>query len=250
MSHSASIPASLEEEPLISNRFLLKSLAYLAAMAAMTGALVLGGHWAGKKINLAGHTDSREVRTIDIGPDRLLLPSNVIRFETQRRNGTAERVDLYLSWPDMEGYTREHADRFNDLSKSRRLIFVQITQSVMSRDMSGRVEPIYSHYFRGNPQDAGNGLTLHHFAPEAGYQDDVLLTAPRAGQPDFAVRCILPKTPQEATSGDCQRDIGAGKDLSVLYRFSSDLLPEWEALDRAVAAFVAAHMGKPKGEKR
>jgi hypothetical protein len=54
------------------------------------------------------------------------------------------------------------------------------------------------------------------------------------------VRCLLPDTPAAATSGDCQRDIAVGQDLSVLYRFSSARLPDWRALDKAVRDHVEA----------
>lgn len=244
MTHSGTIDTADAQEPLVSNRFLLKSLVFLTAMALSTGALVLGGNWLGKRITLAGHTDSQETILLNIGRDRLALPANVIRFETQRRSGTAERADLYLLWPRMEGFSRAASASFNDLKNSSNLVFVQVTQSVMSRDMTGRVGPIYSHYFKGDAIDAGNGLSLHHFSPEAGYDQDVLLTGKTASGQDYAVRCVLPATPAEATSGDCQRDVMAGNDLSVLYRFSSNLLPQWEQLDAAVTTYIGAHLAK------
>lgn len=244
MTNSMHMTGHVEEEPLFSNGFLAKALIYLAIMATLTLCLVYGGQWLGRKINLAGHTDSREPVMVEIGRDRLSLPQNVIRFETQRRNGTAPRVDLYLNWPSMEGYTRDQSASFNDLSKSRSLIFLQVTQSVMSRDMSGRVKPIYSHYIKGEPVPYGNGLMIHRFAPEAGYQEDVLLTASREGQDDYAVRCILPGPEAGATAGDCQRDVFIGQDLSVLYRFSSNLLPEWRALDAAVTGYMRGRLSQ------
>lgn len=242
--------AEVEEEPLISNSFLLRALIYLGIMASLTLMLVFGGHWLGKRITLAGHTDSREIVTIDIGRDRLKVPANVIRFDTQRHSGTAERVDLYLAWPTMEGYSREDSARFNNVSGSRSLIFLQMTQSVMSRDMSGRIQPIYSHYFDGQPEAYGSGLTMHRFKPEAGYQDDVLLTAPRGDEPEYAVRCILPGADAGATGGDCQRDIVVGNDLSVLYRFSSNLLPQWREIDRAVTDYIGDRVSQPSGAHR
>ncbi len=250
MIDSMQVSGPVQEEPLFSNGFLARALVYLAIMASLTMALLFGGHWLGKRITLAGHTDSREIFTIDIGRDRLNLPANVIRFETQRRNGTAERVDLYVSWPDMQGFSREHSGNFNNLTKSRSLVFLQITQSVMSRDMSGRVEPIYSHYFKGNAEDFGHGLTLHRFVPEAGYQDDVLLTADRIGEAGYAVRCILPDAGSGASAGDCQRDIVIGNDLSVLYRFSSSLLPQWQEIDRAVSDYMRGRLGQPSDAHR
>lgn len=249
MTHSVPIDTDDAQEPLVSNRFLVKSLAFLAAMALATGGLVVGGHWLGKRMSLAGHTDSRDIIKLDIGRDRLALPANVIRFETQRHSGTAERADLYLLWPHMEGFSRAASASFNDLKNSNNLVFVQITQSVMSRDMSGRVGPIYSHYFKGQATDAGNGLSLHRFSPEAGYDQDVLLTGKFTDGQDYAVRCVLPPSPAEATSGDCQRDVLAGNDLSVLYRFSSDLLPQWQQLDAAVTSYISQHLEAGSKEK-
>lgn len=239
LAHSISDSAGPEEGPLVSNRFLAKIVLFLALMACLTGAVVMGGGWLGKRIKLAGHTDSAEFVHVVIGRDRLSLPKNVIRFETQRQSGTAERLDLYLLWPEMEGFSGARSVRFNDLTKSDQLVFLQITQSVMSRDMSGRVEPIYSHYFNGEPVDAGYGLALHRFNDTAGYDKDVLLTAHLQHGPDYAVRCVIPADPKDATSGDCQRDIFVGQDLSVLYRFSSNLLPQWQELDDAVRSYVS-----------
>lgn len=231
-------------ESLISKRFVAKLVAGVVAMALLTAGVVAGSRWLGGRIKLGGHSESRETYLIEIGRDRLDLPANMIRFETQRRAGPAERVDLYLLWPELDGYSAARSDRFNTLDKSRGLIFVQISQSVMSRDMSGRVGPIYSKFFDGAPSDAGNGLSLHKFLPEAGYGGDALLTAQRPGIGDYAVRCRLPEAGAPPTSADCQRDFIAGQDLSVLYRFSSDLLPQWRQIDAAIEHFVADHLAK------
>ena len=112
----------------------------------------------------------------------------------------------------------------------------------MSRDMSGRFEPIYSHLIDPTPHPFANGMTLHKLRADTGYGDEVLLTAPRAGDPDYVVRCLLPASPEFTTSGDCQRDIKVGRDLSVLYRFSSRHLAEWEHIDAAIAQFVETRL--------
>jgi len=108
--------------------------------------------------------------------------------------------------------------------------------------MSGRLEPIYSHLVEGDGVPFANGMTLHHLRADAGYADEVLLTAPRADAQDYVVRCALPATPQMATSGDCQRDIKLGRDLTVLYRFSSTHLPDWDHIDAAIRHFVEARL--------
>jgi hypothetical protein len=112
----------------------------------------------------------------------------------------------------------------------------------MSRDMSGRLEPIYSHLMDGEAFAGPHGLTAHRLRADAGYRGEVLLTAPRVGEPDYVVRCILPSSPDRVTSGDCQRDIKVGKDLSVLYRFSSNQLGDWQTMDAAVQSFVKTRL--------
>jgi len=233
--------------PLISNRFLYILTAIVAVLAILSGAISLAGRWMGEQMSLAGHTDSSETFTITIGQDRLRLTANTMRFEEQRKNGAAERADLYFLWPEMAGYSADLRARFDDLDLLDGLIFVQLTQSTMSRDMSGRVEPIYQHLYDGPAEKGPHGLALHHLKSETGYGKEVLLTAPRPGQSDYAVRCIIPDEGAPASSGDCQRDIHVGRDLTVLYRFSSKLLRHWSSIDQAIRTQIEASL-RPGGE--
>ncbi|TCU34194.1 hypothetical protein [Rhizobium azibense] len=242
MSHLARRTGISDESPLFSNGFILRVTAVVAVLAMLTLAISIGGRWIGRHITLAGNTDNTATVTITIGRDTLNLPENVIRFPNQRRSGVSERADVYLTWPQLQGYTKEHRERFDDVSQSADLIFLQITQSTMSRDMSGRVELIYKHVMEGAAVPYGSGLTLHKLKAEAGYGGEVLLTAPRANEATYAVRCILPSLTVSQTSGDCQRDIKAGKDLSVLYRFSSRHLRDWDHIDAAIRRFVEARI--------
>ncbi|MGZ2483585.1 hypothetical protein ACVITL_002108 [Rhizobium pisi] len=240
MSHAAQ--SAPEEQPLLSMGFLFRTMTVIAVLAILTVAISIGGRWFGRHISLAGNTDSAAEITLTVGRDTVKFPENAIRFPSQRHEGAAERVDLYLAWPDMQGYNKANHLRFDDIAQSSGLIFLQITQSTMSRDMSGRLEPIYSHLLDGMPEPYHDGLTLHRLRADAGYGDEVLLTAPVKGGPDYVVRCILPSAPDKAASGDCQRDIKVGRDLSVLYRFSSSHLNDWEHIDAAIRTFVEARL--------
>lgn len=242
MSHTAHRAHQRDETPLLSTSFLIRLTAVIACLAALTLAISLGGRWFGARISMAGNTDSTKPVTLTIGRDTLRLPANTLRFSNQRHDGALERVDLYLTWPEMQGYSKEHRDRFDNVAQSSGLIFLQIAQSTMSRDMSGRLGPIYSHLIEGDGVPFANGMTLHHLRADAGYAGEVLLTAPRPGGSDYAVRCALPSIPKMATSGDCQRDIKVGRDLTVLYRFSSSHLPDWDHIDAAIRHFVEARL--------
>jgi hypothetical protein len=236
-------PGPPDEHPLISRRFILRLALVLLGLIAMTAGVTFGARWLGARLSGAGYSDSTELVSVTIGQDTLRLPANMIRFAEQRQSGAAERIDLYLTWPGMEGYRPELRETFADLRQSKQLIFLQISQSTMSKDMSGRVAPIYARLFDGAPQPNEAGLTLHRLKAESGYGDEVILTADRADGGPYAVRCLLPRPGRASTGGDCQRDIHIGHDLSVLYRFSSTLLVDWDHIDAAVRSFVVGRLG-------
>ncbi|ATN34252.1 hypothetical protein ACO34A_10610 [Rhizobium sp. ACO-34A] len=231
-----------DHSPLISNRFLFIVTSAIAALALLSLAVHVFGRSFGQELALAGHTDNPSSFTIAIGQDQLQLEANTIRFEDQRHDGKSERVDLYLLWPEMTGYSKDLRRRFDDITSTDSLIFLQISQSTMSRDMSGRVGPIYSLLFDGSSQNGPAGLTLHKFRRGTGYDNETLLTADLPDGKSYAVRCILPADPSLATSGDCQRDIHIGKDLTVLYRFSSLMLTDWQTIDEAIRIHLEARL--------
>lgn len=221
-------------EPLISNRLLFRITATIGLLAALAAALSIAGKQFGEGLVLGGNTPSREIHHIIVGQDTLVLPSNVIRFEAQRKSGLAESVSIYFSWPDLEGYSGVNAAIFSDPRRSDRLVFAEFSQSVMSRDMSGRVEPIYSKLFAGEATKGPAGLAVHALSKKSGFGDERLLTGELPDGTRYAVRCLLPVDGQPPTSVDCLRDIRVGRDLTLLYRFSSALLPQWREIDQAV----------------
>lgn len=231
-------------EPLISNRLLFRITVVIGLLATLASALSIVGAQLGEELARGGNTESREVHHVIVGQDTLTLPANVIRFETQRKSGRAESVSIYLSWPDLAGYSRANAAAFSDPHRSDRLIFAEFSQSVMSRDMSGRVEPIYSKLFTGAPTKGPAGLTVHILSKKSGFGDERLLTATLPDGGIYAVRCLLPADGQASTSADCLRDVRVGRDLTLLYRFSSALLPQWREIDRAIQQFAATHIAQ------
>ncbi|MGV3553037.1 hypothetical protein [Rhizobium sp.] len=231
-------------EALISNRLLFRITLAIGFLAALASALSVAGRWFGEDLVRGGNTDSRANYNVIIGQDVLTLPANVIRFEKQRKTGTAESVSIYLSWPDLEGYSRENAALFSNPQSSNGLIFAEFSQSVMSRDMSGRVEPIYSKLFAGEPVAGPAGLTIHRLSKKSGFGDEKLLTGKLPDGSMYAVRCLIPAANVEATSADCLRDVHVGRDLTMLYRFSSTLLPQWQEIDRAARAYAARHLAQ------
>jgi hypothetical protein len=234
-----------DEAPLLSSGFLVTSIIAIALLALASLAINIYGRTYGAQLALAGHSDSLDGYDITIGRDLIHLTANTIRFEPQRRNGAADRVDLELHWPTMEGYSRARRLAFDDVGQAQSLLFLQISQSTMSRDMSGRVEPIYQHLLTGPAEAGPAGLHLHRFKPGTGFEGEVLLTDDSIDGGTYAIRCLIPTTDKLASSSDCQRDIHVGEDLSVLYRFSSKMLPDWKQIDDAVRAYVEQRAETP-----
>jgi hypothetical protein len=225
-----------DEAPLLSTSLLWKIVSGLAALSVASLLLSFGASRYGAWLAQDGRTESEQAIAVTIGQDTLVLAANMFRFAEHRKNGAAEQVDIVVTWPEMKGYSAATAARFDKAADDGNLLFLQYSQSVMSRDMSGRLEPIYRRLFAGTPEAGPAGLALHHLDPKAGYGEEVILTGEDGGAP-FVTRCVLPKTEKDATSSDCQRDIHVGRDLTLLYRFSSALLPQWRNLDRAVRLF-------------
>lgn len=227
---------TFDQAPLFSQRFVMKLTAGIAGLCALTIAISFAGRHFGDSMVLAGHTADETPVQILIGDDVLELPSNVIRFETARKSGAQEAVDTYFAWPGMLGYSDDTRKIFDQTDSARGLIFAQATQATMSRDMSGRVEPIYKRLIEGAPIPGPGGLVSYRIRSGTGYQSELLYVDPDGGIRPYAVRCLIESADQSgfSTRTGCQRDIFLGQDLSVTYRFSIDLLPEWKQIEEDV----------------
>lgn len=218
----------------LDSAFMWRVFYAFGALALLSVAISIGGKWLGKSIALAGHTDDTTVFEIVIGNNVVSAPANAIRFERDRRDGITERLDLYLHWPDMRGYSAALRDDFNNVGGSRSIVFLTLEERMMSRDMSGRYDPIYRSLIEPGGRSGPSGVTFFDFVEKSGYVDEVLAVAPRQGGEPFVARCLTGESATESLA-PCERDIQVGDDLSLTYRFPAELLNDWSALDQAVA---------------
>lgn len=205
----------------------------LACLLGVLAAVIMLGRWFGHSIAMGGHSDDATVREIVIGNDVIAAPANMIRFDYARRDGVAERLDLYIRWPSMEGYSQAHADDFNNLGPERRLIFASFEQRMMSRDMTGRLEPIYKALVVQPGAHGPGGSTVYQFDPKSGYANEELVVFERRNNPPFVARCLTGQAARESLA-PCQRDLDVGQKLSLSYRFPLHLLERWPELDKAM----------------
>ncbi|TPJ29094.1 hypothetical protein [Mesorhizobium sp. B2-8-3] len=218
---------------------LMRRVFYIfAALALLSVAISVGGKWLGRSIAMAGYTDDMTVRRIVMGNNLISVPANFIRFDQARRDGIASRLDLYLRYPEMDGYSTAARDDFNHAT-TRKIIFLSFEPRMMSRDMSGRFAPIYSALVEKPGTPGPGGTTVYAFTEKSGYLNEVLAVAERPGKDPFVVRCLSGPSAEESLA-PCERDIQVGDDLSLTYRFPRELLANWPALDAAIAAKVAS----------
>jgi hypothetical protein len=236
MSRTSSVSTEADAEiRAIDSSLMLKVFYVFAALAMLSLAISAGGRWFGRSIALAGHTDDRSLHQIVIGNNVIFAPANAIRFERARRDGPAARLDLYLRWPDLEGYSEATRDDFNHAQGKRNIIFVSLEPAMMSRDMSGRFAPIYSTMIVKPGVPGPVGAMLYGFTEQSGYMNEVLVVGERVGREPYVARCLSGPSTEESLA-PCQRDIHIGDNLSLSYRFPKELLANWGDLDAAIQA--------------
>lgn len=221
--------------------FVMRIFMALLVMVILSAAILVGGRFFGRTLALGGHSDSTKLAEIVIGNNVLHVPANALRLEEQRAGGEHSRVEIYLHWPDMNGYSRETADAFNHANGSSEIIFMTLERSIMSRDMSGRVGPIYSSVIAQPGIPGPAGTTMFGFKEQSGYLDELLVTAPRAASEPFAARCLAGEEANRSLA-PCERDIHVGDNLSLTYRFPKELLAEWQKLDASVLAAATSYL--------
>lgn len=234
MTDFAAPPALLLFRPHLLGRTVLA----LGALIAVSGLIGFGGRLAGHTIALAGYTDATTRYEIVIGNNVIAAPANVIRQARARRDGVAARLDLYLRWPEMDGYSEAARDDFNNKDGARRLVFLSFEPKTMSRDMSGRWEPIYRMLVTAQGKAGPAGIAFHDFTPRSGYADETLAVAQRPGAEPFVARCLT-GAGAAASLAPCERDITVGDEMSLTYRFPESGLKDWPQLEAAVRRAAA-----------
>jgi hypothetical protein len=227
--------AAAAELKVVDSSLMMKVFYAFAALALLSVAISVAGKWLGHSIAMAGYTDDTTPHEIVIGNDVIVAPNNIIRFEQARRDGIAARLDLYLRYPEMDGYSRDNRDDFNGANGRKTILFLSFEPRMMSRDMSGRFQPIYGELIEKAGAPGPGGTTIYGFTQKSGYLDESLAVAERPGKDPFVARCLTGAAAEQSLA-PCERDVFIGENLSLTYRFPDALLADWQRLDAAVLA--------------
>lgn len=207
------------------------------ATGMLTFSLVLyySASFFGDGLSRVGYSQSTNPIEIIVGNSALEVPSNVVRFQKQRAPGSYKRLELFLHWPTLSGYHDLLRTSFSQTGDQADLVFLSLEPRTMSLDMSGRMEPIYSRYFSGNPTKGPAGLVRQPLSTEGGFIDEDLYYDTNNPYP-FAARCVRPKS--TVSTPFCIRDIHIGKDLMLTYRFHVRHLPDWLKIDERIRLYA------------
>ena len=208
----------------------VKMLAWLALVSVFAA---IGLYLYFSNLHTARFSSSQKPVEVVIANTVLLVPENMIRFEKQRVSQATDKLDLFVSWPDMNGYRETTKALFESSSDASNLVFVTIEPRAMMHDMSGRLRPIYARFFEGVGILGPSGLVQQPLNSAAGFIDEDLFFDPSSPYP-FVARCT--RAGQHTIRATCLRDIHLGKDLMMTYRFDKKLLPHWTDLDDKVRA--------------
>lgn len=230
--------ADTSEFRVVDSAIMVKVFYAFALVALISVAISIAGKWLGHSIAMGGYSDDTKMREVVIGNNVMAVPANTIRFEKARRDGVTDRLDLYLRYPTMDGYSAAARDDFNNAHGQRTILFMTIEQQAMSRDMSGRYAPIYSSLILQPGMPGPAGTTLYAFTEKSGYLNETLAVAERPGQEPFVARCLAGPSAEQSLA-PCERDVLIGERLSLTYRFPMEFLADWPTLDAAVLAFAA-----------
>lgn len=222
----------LEKQPLITPSFVLKITIAVGALFIATLIIYIGGDYWSKSISHGGHTVDQSIHRVTIGKGTLSVKSNSIRFSEQRRDGIANRLNLYFNWPEFIGYTEENASDFNNSGQNPQLIFVDITRSNEQMDMSSRFNPIYRNFIDSEPIEGPGKLIFYKMSDSSNFKDELIYTERLVKERPFVIKCLADTTDSKTPSAtECQRDINIVGNLSVTYRYSKHLLPDWQTIE-------------------
>lgn len=224
----------------------LRSPVFISVTSVVALVIVGWGVWAAidayqSNAILSGLTADTTPIDLTIGNQSLTIPANMIRSRKARRGGEIDRVDLALLWPTMSGFTEDKAEVFKEAVPEAPIVYATIAVRDSPLDATGRLDSVYARFFVGQVVPGENGLVGRQLSANSGYGGEVIFFTPGEERP-FVARCMATETPEMPAT--CLRDVNVGANLSLLYRFNRNLLPQWATLDAAMTGMMAGFLGR------
>jgi len=188
---------------------------------------------------LGGFSSDTEPTTIKIANTQLFIPSNMIRFRDQRESSALSKIDLFVQWPSMKGFTTENATTFQGTNKTTELIFITLEAGPPLHPAHQKLKELYRRFFTNSPWRGPAGLIGNALDSSSGYLSEDVLYA----QDDdelFLTRCLQEgKDLTNNLKPTCIYEFTFEDGINAYIRFHRSLLVEWQALDERVKRLLA-----------
>lgn len=210
-------------------------------LAALSLAIVVAGKLYGRTLVNAGHTTATTEFEVVIANDVITVPANMIRRAEQRHSGVANRLDLYVHWPSLSGFSEKLAPAFNDVDpETNSIVFVSMMPRATTFDMAGRFDAVYANVITGDADRTASGLIRQPLSADHGYIDEALFYSEPASAAErrFAARCQNDDGAAGLVLAACTTEIHVGETLTAQVRFPAKLLQDWRRLAAALPVFI------------
>lgn len=187
---------------------------------------------------------TEESVVIEVAGRSFAPAANYTVYPRARRGGVRDEVSLYALWPTMDGYTPAHRREFVDDDPKTRRIYITIAKQRTPISEAEKIERLYMPNIIDR-RGVRTPYQLTKFAfterrtdvPTSGYSDTELFVGADTDENVAALFCY--KERDDIASPECWRTYEYKEGLEVSYRFKRPYLPEWQAIDTAVRAYVA-----------
>lgn len=198
--------------------------------------------------NVPSPAISEESVALSVGSFGFAVPANYTVYPRDRRGGARDEVSLYAMWPTMTGFTPTRRDEFLENAADTRRIDLSIALRTSPFTETERIETLYMPRTvdqRGE-RTAFDLIRYSFRAPRADfevntYQDTELFIGEDARGEVAALFCFLDR--EDIVSPECWRETELRRDVTLVYRFKREYLPEWRAIDAEILRFVEGLAG-------
>jgi len=179
---------------------------------------------------------------VTLAGENLWIPANLIRFASERRPGSRDRLDLALRLPELTGQTAETAADFLTPARDGRLVFITIAPAAGAMDTAGMLATIYQRYLDPTEAPGPAGLVRRTFRHDTSYAGDELYFEPGSVHP-FAARCFAGRADGPLVS--CLRDLPLSDKLMATIRLPYRELEHWAELAERLDAILSGFRRAP-----
>lgn len=208
-------------------------IAVAIGVAAGVALLAVGGvvYW---KAAFTGAAIPKSRVSVSIGNAKLLVPANLIRSADKRVDGRTGRLDLALTWPELQPLPSNLTSPAA-IPSSASIVFIAIEPADAAVDPALRPKELYARFLASEVETGPGTLIRRSFKPSSPYGGEVLEIAPPDGEV-FAARCLTGES-VETPAARCIWQLRYGE-IDVQVRFATPVLENWERLSDHVRQLV------------